>query len=185
MHCIARIDPSPFSFGDYIWPALVLWGFDRTLRGLRLLWNNRFRASSEHQGSTATVELLSSDTIRLTLRRKFNWRPGQHAYVVLPSVSNLPTEAHPFTIASIPNSMDGTESAFGDEKDVSFIIRGRTGFTGRLRQHANAKGGSAVPAFIDGPYGCPPDLTSYSTCILIAGGSGVSYTLPHLLNLVQ
>ena len=95
------------------------------------------------------------------------WRPGQHAYVILPTVSEIPTEAHPFTIASIPNALDGTS---GDkEKDVVFLIRGRSGFTGRLRDHAEKNGVCTVPAFVDGPYGCPPDLTKYNTCILIAG----------------
>ena len=114
------------------------------------------------------MELLSPDTIRLTLKRQhMTWRPGQHAYVILPTVSEIPTEAHPFTIASIPNALDGTS---GDkEKDVVFLIRGRSGFTGRLRDHAEKNGVCTVPAFVDGPYGCPPDLTKYNTCILIAG----------------
>ncbi|KAH9899749.1 ferric reductase NAD binding domain-containing protein [Cubamyces lactineus] len=170
-------------FGDYFWPALVVWAFDRVLRTARLLWNNRGKGGTEHEYGTATVELVSSDTIRLTLKRKFRWRPGQHAYVVLPTVSDLPTEAHPFTIASIPTSLDGTDGP--SEKDVVFLIRGRRGFTGRLREHANRHGQSRVPAFVDGPYGCPPDLSGYSTCVLIAGGSGVSYTLPLLLDLVH
>ncbi|KAI9056559.1 hypothetical protein FKP32DRAFT_1585671 [Trametes sanguinea] len=171
-------------FGDYFWPALVVWAFDRVLRTGRLLWNNRGKGgSTEHEYSTATVELVSSDTIRLTLKRKFSWRPGQHAYVVLPTVSDLPTEAHPFTIASIPTALDGTDGPA--EKDVVFLIRGRRGFTGRLREHAERSGFTRVPAFVDGPYGCPPDLSRYSTCILVAGGSGVSYTLPLLLDLVH
>ncbi|KAI0796559.1 ferric reductase NAD binding domain-containing protein [Abortiporus biennis] len=170
-------------FGDYIWPALVVWAFDRVLRFTRLLWNNRMRFSGQHSGSVATVDLLSEDTVRLTLRRRMNWRPGQHAYVILPSVSELPTEAHPFTIASIPQALDGTCGP--DEKDVVFLIRGRSGFTGRLRDQAAANGNHTVPAFIDGPYGCPPNLTGFSTCVLIAGGSGVSFTLPLLLDLVH
>ncbi|EMD40636.1 hypothetical protein CERSUDRAFT_111219 [Gelatoporia subvermispora B] len=170
-------------FGNYIWPALVVWAFDRVLRFSRLLWNNSGRFGKEKECAMAKVELLSSDTIRLTLRRKFNWTPGQHAYVILPTVSDLPTEAHPFTIASIPKALDGTEGPA--EKDVVFLIRGRSGFTGRLRDHAAQSGVCTVPAFVDGPYGCPPDLTKYSTCVLIAGGSGVSYTVPLLLNLVH
>ncbi|OCH90700.1 hypothetical protein OBBRIDRAFT_582310 [Obba rivulosa] len=170
-------------FGHYIWPALVVWAFDRVLRSARLLWNNSGRFGKDKECATANVELVSSDTIRLTLRRKLNWTPGQHAYVILPTVSDLPTEAHPFTIASIPKALDGTEGP--EEKDVVFLIRGRSGFTGRLRDHATQNGVCSVPAFVDGPYGCPPDLTKYTTCILIAGGSGVSYTLPLLLNLVH
>ncbi|TCD66927.1 hypothetical protein EIP91_000705 [Steccherinum ochraceum] len=170
-------------FGAYIWPALVLWAFDRVLRLGRLLMNNRVGWRKGSHESTATIELLSCDTVRLTLRRRMKWTPGQHAYVILPTVSDLPSEAHPFTISTIPKSLDGTEGP--EEKEVSFIIRGRTGFTARLRDHATGNGCKTVPALIDGPYGCPPDLTKYHTCILIAGGSGVSYTLPLLLNLVH
>ncbi|KAI0832548.1 hypothetical protein BC628DRAFT_1309259 [Trametes gibbosa] len=171
------------NYGDYFWPALVVWAFDRVLRTARLLWNNRGKGSTDHEYGTATVELVSADTIRLTLKRKFSWRAGQHAYVILPSVSDLPTEAHPFTIASISKSLDGTDGP--SEKDVVFIIRGRSGFTGRLRDHAHRSGECRVAAFVDGPYGCPPDLSKYNTCILIIGGSGVSYTLPLLLDLVH
>ena len=121
----------------------------------------------------ATVELLTDDTVRLTLRRKMTWNAGQHAYVVLPSVSNLPTEAHPFTIASIPQSLDGTK-AKGD-RDVVFLIRGRSGFTKLLREHAMTQPNEPVSAYIDGPYGCPPDLTIFSTCVLIAGKHRVLY----------
>ncbi|KAI0068942.1 hypothetical protein BV25DRAFT_1817865 [Artomyces pyxidatus] len=170
-------------FDNYIWPALVIWALDRLLRLLRVVWNSRIWRGFGHSDSKASVELLSEDTVRLTLRRSFNWKPGQHAYVILPTVSTLPTEAHPFTIASIPNSVDGTLGA--GEKDLVFIIRGRSGFTSRLRDYAIQKGSHTVPALVDGPYGCPPDLTSFSTCVLIAGGSGVSYTLPLLMEAVR
>lgn len=151
-----------FSFGDYIWPGLLIWGFDRAIRLGRLIWNNKFW-NRAHPGD-ALVELLSDDTIRLTLRRRISWTPGQHAYVILPSVSTLPFEAHPFTIASIPEN--GGDSK---ENDVVFLVRGRGGFTQRLREHATQNHGGRVPAFLDGPYGCPPDLRPFSTCILVAG----------------
>ena len=127
----------------------------------------------------ASVELLTSDTVKLTLRRQMTWSAGQHAYVILPSVSKLPTEAHPFTIASIPQSIDGSS-------ELVFLIRAQGGFTARLRELATRKGApSSVPAYIDGPYGNPPDLKGFSTCVLIAGGSGISYTLPLFLDIVR
>lgn len=144
----------------------MLWAFDRVLRGARLLWNNSVW-STKKEHSIATVELLSEDTVRLTLVRQFAWTAGQHAYVILPTISTLPTEAHPFSIASIPNSLDG--SALPNDKEVVFLIRGRSGFTKRLRDHATQHGVGTVPALVDGPYGCPPDLRPFSTCILIAG----------------
>lgn len=146
---------------------MVVWAFDRVLRAGRLLYNNRVVVSKDKQHCTATVELISSDTVRLTLRRRFNWLPGQHAYIILPTVSDLPTEAHPFTIASIPEPLDSKDDS--KDRDVVFLIRGRDGFTGRLREHAVDNGICTVPALVDGPYGCPPDLTRFSTSILIAG----------------
>lgn len=159
-HCIHRWLAN--SFGNYIWPGLLVWGFDRTLRLWRTIWNGRLW--NRAQSSDALVELLSEDTIRLTMRRKMTWTPGQHAYVVLPTISSLPFEAHPFTIASIPDN-----SSTNGETDVVFLIRGRNGFTGRLRALATKDHGSRVPALLDGPYGIPPDLRRFTTCVLIAG----------------
>ncbi|KAF8665715.1 hypothetical protein AX16_000165 [Volvariella volvacea WC 439] len=167
------------SYGYYIWPALVIWGFDRSLRFARVMYNNRIWNRRVSHYSMAKAELLSEDTVRLTFLRRFNWRPGQHAYLTIPSISTIPTEAHPFTIASIPER-DGNEDA-----SIVFLIRRRSGFTGRLRDYVAQHGSCSLPAYIDGPYGCPPDLKAFSTCILIAGGSGVSYTLPLLLHLIR
>lgn len=144
----------------------MVWALDRILRLARMLWNNRIWSRANPNDSLATIELLTEDTIRLTLRRRLTWTPGQHAYVVLPSVSSLPMEAHPFSIASIPEPRDD-----GGETDVVFLIRGRTGFTQRLRNYTVNNGMGTVPALLDGPYGHPPDLLPFSTCILIAGPS--------------
>lgn len=165
-----KIDLIIHRFGDYIWPALLVWAFDRVLRLGRLVWNNKMW--SRDRSGDALVELLSEDTIRLTLTREISWTPGQHAYVILPTISNLPFEAHPFSISSIPED--------GKKSDVTFLIRGRSGFTQRLRQHASIDHGSRVPAFLDGPYGCPPDLTRYSTCVLLAGLFYDSIDMPAL-----
>ncbi|KAJ2930191.1 hypothetical protein H1R20_g6887, partial [Candolleomyces eurysporus] len=168
-------------YGSYVWPALLVWGVDRVFRTIRLVWHNLFRLDESAKGQ-AQVELLASDTIRLTFRRKFHWKPGQHAYISLPKISKLPSESHPFTIASIPGNIDGTES---QEQDVVFLIRSRGGLTRRLKEFTDKSGTGSVAAYIDGPYGCPPDLHQYTTCVLVAGGSGISYTLPLLLDLIR
>jgi ferric-chelate reductase len=162
----------------YFWPAVALWALDRALRFARLFWNNtRWRRSSDAgKYARGTVELLSADTLRLTLTRRMDaWTPGQHAYLVLPGVSTLPTEAHPFTIASAPHSFDGTPGPA--EKELVFVVRTRDGFTGRLRERAR-DGKFEVQALVDGPYGTPPDLSGYSTVVLIAGQSFVALGQP-------
>jgi ferric-chelate reductase len=152
---------------DYIWPAFVVWGFDRFLRVARLLVNNTIWKGTAAKHSHGTVELVSDDTIRLTLTRPVSWTAGQHAYVLLPSVSALPTEAHPFTISTISGALDGSEGP--KEKEITFLVRARSGFTKRMKAKA-LNGQFSVPAYMDGPYGCPPDLSNFSTCVLVAGG---------------
>ncbi|KAF8709688.1 FAD-binding domain, partial [Rhizoctonia solani] len=165
------------------WPALAIWGLDRLLRVLRAivinkLWTCIFRSGKRLED--ATLERVSSDTVRLTVRRSFKWRSGQHAYIVAPSIARLPFEAHPFTIASVYSEDIQKE---GRSQEVVFIIRGRDGFTRKLLEASETR--QSVPVVIDGPYGAPPRLSHYTTSILIAGGSGVSYTISLLLDLVR
>jgi len=112
----------------------------------------------------------------------------------MPGVSTIPFEAHPFTIASVDTSAhDGagssvtsiTEKDSLDEtkpywKELVFFVNVHSGFTKNLCNAAEK--GEKVKVFVDGPYGKSPDLKDYDTCVLIAGGSGVSFTLPLLLD---
>ncbi|ETW84033.1 ferric reductase [Heterobasidion irregulare TC 32-1] len=164
-------------FSYYIWPTWVVWGFERLFRLARYLTLNVFPRPSH---SKARLSLISSDSLRLTLIRRIplGWMPGQHVFLAFPTVSNVPLESHPFTIANIPKEGRG-------EQELVFIIRGREGLTKRLVERAAEKDGVKIPVFLDGPYGNPTNLRPYTTCVFIAGGSGVSYTLPLLLDLVK
>ncbi|KZW04467.1 hypothetical protein EXIGLDRAFT_828333 [Exidia glandulosa HHB12029] len=164
--------------GYWVWAGMILWAFDRLLRFARTIYNARLWSSKP--STEATIELISEDTIRVTMERPMSWTPGQHAFLTFPGISANPVEAHPFTIATIPREASKISSL----RELSFIIRGRSGFTGKLRRQAQI-GRSTVTAYVDGPYGAPPDLSSFSTAILIAGGSGVSYTISMFENLIQ
>lgn len=150
----------------------------------------------------ATAEFLSGDFVRLRLHRPshFHWAPGQTAYLIMPSVSRLPFEAHPFTIASlnstlfdVPEEQEPTSEKCAEIglakgvapswKELVFFINVRKGFTARLKDAALK--GDKIKVFVDGPYGPSPNLGSYDTSVLIAGGSGVSYTLPVLLDIIE
>jgi ferric-chelate reductase len=112
-----------------------------------------------------TLDLHTPDSVLLSVKCRIpgGWKPGQHAFLAIPAISGFPLESHPFTIASIPNE-DGPMTV----QELTFIIQRRNGLTKRLVNHARA-GESQIPVFIDGPYGQPPDLAPYKTCILVAG----------------
>ncbi|KAG2072161.1 hypothetical protein BDR04DRAFT_1153676 [Suillus decipiens] len=186
--------------GSYwIWPSFVFWAFDRLVRAVRLVvFNHSYFGFKSGSGTMdATTELLSEDVVRLRLRRPphFHWSPGQSAYLTMPSVSTLPFEAHPFTIASFDSSLLLTPSAEDQSsgevlgssvpfwKELVFFINVQEGFTKKLKEVAAKK--ETVKVFVDGPYGPSPDLGSYDTSVLVAGGSGVSHTFPVFLNIIE
>jgi len=190
----AYIHTAMMELSYYIWPAMFIWGLDRFVRIVRLVaFNHSYFGFSSGSGTMdATTELLSDHFIRLRMRRPahFHWSPGQTAYLIMPGVSTLPFEAHPFTIASIdsPLAAEGeSEKELGVSapywKELVFLIQARGGFTKRLKE--SALQGKTVKVFVDGPYGPSPDLGKYNTSVLVAGGTGVSYTLPVLLSIVQ
>ena len=119
-----------------------------------------------------TTELLSESVIRVKVRRpdSFRWSPGQFAYLIMPSVSRLPFEAHPFSIASVDSSLfvpdaKGEEHSYA--KELVFLIGVKSGFTRRLKDVAAR--GERVKVYIDGPYGEGVDSGCYNTSLLIAG----------------
>lgn len=194
-----------FSDTFWIYPCFVIWGLDRLIRCIRLVvFNHSYFGFKSGSTMDATAELLSDDFVRLRFHRPshFHWTPGQTAYLIMPSVSRLPFEAHPFTIASFnstlfdvpatPTSEKSTATCITDQnigsgapfwKELVFFINVREGFTARLREAALK--GDKVKVFVDGPYGPSPNLGSYDTSVLVAGGSGVSYTLPVLLDIIE
>jgi len=91
----------------------------------------------------------------------------------------LPFESHPFTIASI------REPEGDGSHPLVFIIRAMDGFTRHLYNYAVSHPGKPVTVLVDGPYGWPPSVDSFSSVVLLAGGSGVSFTLPLLLDIIS
>jgi len=117
--------------------------------------------------------------------------PGTHVLLSIPRYGIM--QSHPATIISTPTSHGG---------DLVFILRSHAGFTRRIwkaacadaasRDDVERKGAektasrSRTPhiALIDGPYGTPhTDFACFDTLFLVAGGSGITYTLALLLDL--
>lgn len=163
----------------YVWLFIAFWLFDRVSRGLRMIFINRGSPTS----TEAIVENVSRDSIKLVLpNRHITWKAGQHVFLILPGVSTIPVEAHPFTIANIP---DRDQNGRARPTDLVFYIRAMDGFTRKLHDYAAINHAKSVVALVDGPYGAPPPVNTFNTVILIAGGSGVSFTLPLLLDIIS
>jgi ferric-chelate reductase len=166
----------------YVWIPIGIYLFERTLRTLRYAYNNI------RPGRATLIQLTGGVTkVIVRTRQLKNWSPGSFVLLSLPSFGL--GQSHPVTITSIPSSHEGK---------LVFILKAHRGFTSRI--HANESivslhGGSASSespqdsktthlALIDGPYGGTQlDFASYTSVLLIAGSTGVTFTLPVLLDL--
>ncbi|OJJ51636.1 hypothetical protein ASPZODRAFT_148884 [Penicilliopsis zonata CBS 506.65] len=176
----------------YLLVALVFWGFSWTARLVILAYRNFGNGST-----TALVEALPGDCLRVTIRmaRPWKYRPGQHLYLYIPSVGWW--MSHPFSVGWSETeeiTIDGKgipmthQDVLASRKTtVSLLVRRCTGFTDKLFQRAQNNIGSRVVlrAMVEGPYGSIHSMDSYGSCMLFAGGVGVTHLIPFVQHLVR
>ncbi|MCJ1433600.1 hypothetical protein MMC27_002963 [Xylographa pallens] len=178
----------------YVYIPIGLFLFDRLIRTLFFAWNNR-------RLGRATITPLAGDVSRVRVQNLGlkDWHAGQHVLLSLPRFGIL--QSHPATIASTPTSHNG---------DLIFILKAHKGFTGRINKSAITTQASlwsakeisrpstsydsepAQPqlpkylALVSGPYGSShSDFACFSSALLIAGATGITFTLPLLLNIAE
>lgn len=176
----------------YLLAAIILWALERATRLLILFYRNFGREST-----TATVEAVPGDAMRITLRMARPWRfkPGQHIYLYIPAVGWW--TSHPFSVgwSQTEDIMSGEKPLPMTKQDllgapqkenISLLVRRRTGMTDRLFQRASNAIGSRVTlrAFAEGPYGNIHSMDSYGTVMLFACGVGITHHIPFVRHLV-
>ncbi|KAF4979376.1 hypothetical protein FZEAL_4417 [Fusarium zealandicum] len=167
----------------YLWTTVAIWVFCYLLRLFKLNWIKPWRMSFM-VGDEAAIALMAENAIKITIPTQMKWKPGQYVYLRMPGISLF--ENHPFTIASLCS--DDFPSEYGDQyRDCAMVFRPYGGFTRKVLDTAIEKGPfHTYRAFLDGPYGgMRRDLAAFDTCILIAGGSGVTALVSQLLDLIK
>ncbi|PKS09551.1 hypothetical protein jhhlp_004168 [Lomentospora prolificans] len=168
---------------SYIYTSIAIWAFCYLLRFFNLNWVKPWRLAFM-VGDEAAITLMSENAIKVTIPTQMRWKPGQYVYLRMPGISLF--ENHPFTISSLCS--DDFPSEYGEDyRDCVLVFKPYGGFTRRVLETAIEKGPfHTYRAFLDGPYGgMRRDLAAFDTCILIAGGSGVTALMSQLLNLIK
>jgi NAD(P)H-flavin reductase len=162
--------------------SLAVIFFDRIVRLLRTALIH-FNLKSSTQGIgfrsvTATVEAhVDADGERVLVLRlisRAHCKPGQHCFLTFPSLSIF--QGHPFTPALVIPS----ESNPG-MYEHTYLIVAMSGETKRLAD-LNV---SEIPVILTGPYGNEVLDSGAENFLFIAGGTGVSFTLPLLKKAVS
>ena len=168
---------------NYLWATVAIWLSSYLARLFMLNWSNPWRMSWLI-GDEASVRILPEGAVRVTIPTQVRWRPGQFIYLRIPAISIF--ENHPFTIASLCS--DDFPSEYGEQyKDMALVFKPFGGFTRKMLNTALEKGPlHTYRAFLDGPYGgMQRSLDSFDNVVLIAGGSGITALVSHVLDLVK
>ncbi|KAH7028965.1 ferric-chelate reductase [Microdochium trichocladiopsis] len=186
----------------FLIPALLLWGLDRLVRLARTaLVHHQFVSASSSlslgfRPAQAEMTLFPDaehgDVVRLDFQFSQDpWAVGQHFYLCFPACSIW--QSHPFTPLSLPRlDQAGTVTH-------SYIIRAKAGETRKLAQlaaaqqendkkaaqHEETPTNNTTPVVLSGSYGesITATLTPDINVLCIAGGTGITYVLPVLLEL--
>jgi predicted ferric reductase len=168
---------------DFLYATIAIWGTALVARVFFMNWSNP-RRLSWLIGEDASVTLMPENAAKITIPSQMNWKPGQYVYLRMPGVAIF--DNHPFTIASLCS--EDLPSDYGPEyRDMVLVFRPYGGFTRTLVDKALEKGPyHTYRAFVDGPYGgMKRKLHSFDKVILIAGGSGITALVSHLLDLIK
>ncbi|KAK3311389.1 uncharacterized protein B0T15DRAFT_73070 [Chaetomium strumarium] len=167
----------------YLWASVGIIVFCNILRLFKLNWARPWRMSWL-VGDEAAINIMTENAIKITIPTQMRWKPGQYVYLRMPGISFF--ENHPFTISSLCS--EDFPSEYGEEyRDCVLVFRPYGGFTRKVLETAIDKGPfHTYRAFLDGPYGgMRRELAAFDTCILIAGGSGITSLMSQLLNLIK
>ncbi|OAG06212.1 uncharacterized protein CC84DRAFT_1119948 [Paraphaeosphaeria sporulosa] len=185
----------------FLIPGLVVWLLDRAIRlGRTALLHYNFLPSGHMGFRAAPADItffkdeINGDVVRLDFDHPQDaWAVGQHFYLMFPEGSIW--QSHPFTPLSLP--------VYGaDTQRHSYIFRAKGGETRKIAElsakraahasdpqesHEGLMGNARLSVVMQGPYGeqTMRDLASDSNILCIAGGTGITYVLPVLLDIAS
>jgi predicted ferric reductase len=185
----------------FLIPGLVVWFIDRGIRFIRTALLHYNFLPSGHMGfraASASIAIFKDDVNGDIVRLDYDhpqdaWSVGQHFYLTFPDSSIW--QSHPFTPISQP--------VYGaDTQRHSYIFRARGGETKKIAElsmkrianmknheesHEGLMADARLSVVMTGPYGerTMRSLAPDANVLCIAGGTGIAYVLPVLLDLAS
>ncbi|KAI5825867.1 hypothetical protein K523DRAFT_375380 [Schizophyllum commune Tattone D] len=193
---------------DYFFGTAAAWALAWLIRFARSIYNSGFTGlpatldvPSTPQPdipNTSPVRVHSTGLIRVRINapRRVRAAPGQHVFLRFLGAGVHSLTSHPFTIAGVRDAdgsgargaeNSGARDAEGaDSRELEVVFRVHGGTTAALAARAAGKVGLSMRVLVDGPYGgVPVTLAAYDRVLLLAGGSGATFTLPLLQDLAR
>ncbi|TQV93913.1 Ferric reductase-like transmembrane component [Cordyceps javanica] len=139
-----------------------MWALDRLVRFIRLV----FYSFNNH----VTLTPLPHGGTRVTLAKApLGALSGKHCFLWIPAIRSF--ETHPFTISAM--------------NPLEFVVTAHDGFTKDLHELAASQPGVEFGASVEGSYGTFPKPSRFDHVVLIAGGTGASFTFGAAFNALK
>lgn len=170
-------------FVAFDWIGRTVLGLARNLHVLPMMFGKRLRGHLI--GYPAHIDVLSDNYLCVTMEEvDFSWRPGQHVYITAPGCGMFGLfEAHPFTIANLPDTTPDTRSNI-----LKVYFKAHSGFTKRLMNRCLSREDQrSLRIILSGPWGSPPlDVVHRSdSLIFFATSTGAAFTMPILQSIIE
>ncbi|KAF9014612.1 hypothetical protein BDZ89DRAFT_1046412 [Hymenopellis radicata] len=186
---------------EWLYLTLLCWAIERLARVFKTTSLLPITGALTDHGTVMRLDLYLTDALAI--------RPGHFAHLRFPEVRAI--ESHPFSIAASFDLRDQKREkmsspppdAEDDEAErtplmmmhtdaaavqhVAFLIRPYDGMTRSLYElfagaPPTVDGSIPIKLYFEGPYGHEHRLSTYTAVVFIAGGVGLSFTLPYLLH---
>ncbi|POR33537.1 Ferric-chelate reductase [Tolypocladium paradoxum] len=182
----------------FLLPSLLLWGLDRGARFVRTALLHHHPSSYTNPGFSPVQAIITrfpdaehGDVLRLDFENEQDcWSIGQHFYVCFTECSIW--QSHPFTPLNAPMVEGGAvkhsyilRAKSGETKKLAGLAIAKQANVGDMGPDANSSPGPTTPVILTGPYGenTMDRITTGSNIVCVAGGTGITYVLPILLQL--
>ncbi|RBR20351.1 uncharacterized protein FIESC28_05315 [Fusarium coffeatum] len=174
----------------FLYSSLIFWALDRALRLIRTglihyqlmdtgsMGFKSIKASVRHFPDSENGDVVRVDFVH----SQDPWKIGQHFYLCFTECSIW--QSHPFTPLSLPVLTEATVQH-------SYILRAKQGETKKLAEMARKQMAENIdittPVIFSGSYGesITENLTPETNVLCVAGGTGITYVLPVLLDLIS
>lgn len=171
----------------FLLPSLIFWFIDRGARLVRTAFLHYHYLPTGTMGFEAAQAAVThfpdsehGDVIRLDLENDQDaWNIGQHYYLCFTESSIW--QSHPFTPLNAPAVQNGRVRH-------SYILRAKSGETKKVADLAAKKQADPTTSIIlTGAYGesVMDRVSSDTNIVCVAGGTGITYVLPILLELAR
>ncbi|PKS12639.1 hypothetical protein jhhlp_000847 [Lomentospora prolificans] len=187
----------------FLTPSIIIWALDRLARAVRTILLHRAKGSSSLFSivpAKADAVLFPNDADGDVVRLHFSmesapWQIGQHFYLCFPESSIW--QSHPMTSLSHPGQIDGRvthsyvmRAKSGETKKIAELVAKKLAAgagSGSEKSSGSSRSGAEVSVLLTGPYGehLAEQLTSTNNVLCVAGGTGITYVLPVLLELAK